>query len=310
MHKHAYLLLVHKNPKQIKKLLELLDHELNDIFIHIDKRSDMTPALFEGVCKKSRLVSIPRIDVQWGGTSIMNAEFELLRAAVPGVYRYYHLLSGMDLPIKSQDDIHKFFEENDGREFLTLWPNNKQTFESFHYRTIFPENNRFILAKKIKAIYRFIEKKLNKTVNNGIQEKFASQWFSITHDFARFILDNEKWAKKVFHLTSQTDELFVPTLLFRSPFAKNLYDANEYKEKQGTHEGGSLRFIDWTGEGIIRHPKTFRTEDFDRIMKSGCFWARKFDENTDSEIIDRIYACISDTGTHQPESVEETAQQS
>ena len=34
---------------------------------------------------------------------MVEAELSLLRAAVPGKYDYYHLLSGVDVPIKSRD---------------------------------------------------------------------------------------------------------------------------------------------------------------------------------------------------------------
>ena len=43
---------------------------------------------------------------------------ELLKAAIKGNYDYYHLISGMDLPIKTQKEIHEFFENNKGKEFI------------------------------------------------------------------------------------------------------------------------------------------------------------------------------------------------
>lgn len=44
-----------------------------------------------------------------------------------GPYAYYHLLSGQDLPIKSQDYIHQFFEEHQGKEFVGI--NHGEEFE-------------------------------------------------------------------------------------------------------------------------------------------------------------------------------------
>lgn len=41
--------------------------------------------------------------------------FLFMWAASHGHYAYYHLLSGMDLPIKDQDTVHAFFERNSGR---------------------------------------------------------------------------------------------------------------------------------------------------------------------------------------------------
>ena len=39
--RHAYLILAHNNFKQLSKLVSLLDDRDNDIFIHIDKKSNI-----------------------------------------------------------------------------------------------------------------------------------------------------------------------------------------------------------------------------------------------------------------------------
>ena len=45
------------------------------------------------------------------------------------------------------------------------------------------------------------------------------------------------------------------------------------------------RYIDWKrGE-----PYTFKLEDFNELINSGCFFARKFSTNVDKDIIDKIY---------------------
>ena len=40
VHKHAYLILAHSQFKQLAFLVSLLDHQNNDIFIHVDKKSN------------------------------------------------------------------------------------------------------------------------------------------------------------------------------------------------------------------------------------------------------------------------------
>ncbi|MDE5870238.1 MAG: beta-1,6-N-acetylglucosaminyltransferase, partial [Muribaculaceae bacterium] len=113
MNKHAYLILAHKNFNQLRKLIEILDHPRNDIFIHVDaKAKDFNEKEWEDATRHSRLHFLSdRIPVNWGGVSIMRSEIALLKAAVNAdTYDYYHLLSGMDLPIKSQETIHAFFD--------------------------------------------------------------------------------------------------------------------------------------------------------------------------------------------------------
>ena len=36
--RHAYLIMFHENIEQLKILLSLLEYELNDIYIHADKK--------------------------------------------------------------------------------------------------------------------------------------------------------------------------------------------------------------------------------------------------------------------------------
>ena len=50
--KHAYLIIAHSNLKQLQQLLLLLDDPRNDIYIHIDAKSNMdiskvTPPTYE-----------------------------------------------------------------------------------------------------------------------------------------------------------------------------------------------------------------------------------------------------------------------
>lgn len=39
MGKHAYLIIAHSNFGQLRTLLEMLDDERNDIFVHVDARA-------------------------------------------------------------------------------------------------------------------------------------------------------------------------------------------------------------------------------------------------------------------------------
>ena len=104
MGKHAYLIIAHDKFEQLKRLLLLLDDERNDIYLHIDsKAKDFCQEEFEQLLSRAGLFFTERTSVIWGSYSQIHSELVLLKAAVPGHYSYYHLLSGTDLPIKSQD---------------------------------------------------------------------------------------------------------------------------------------------------------------------------------------------------------------
>ena len=108
--KHAYLIVAHSNFDVLETSLSMLDCKDNDIFVHIDRKVEYS---IKYKCKFSNLYLIPedeRIDVRWADVTIIYAELALYRMAFnTNNYDYFHLMSGMDLPIKSQKYIHEFF---------------------------------------------------------------------------------------------------------------------------------------------------------------------------------------------------------
>ena len=121
MDKHAYLVLCHTNFQQLFILLELLDDARNDIYLHIDKKvRGYSPAEIESHLKQSKLVFVKPMKVSWGGDSLMKAEMRLLTEATKTPHQYYHLISGLDLPLKTQDEIHAFFQKTPDT-ILLLW---------------------------------------------------------------------------------------------------------------------------------------------------------------------------------------------
>ena len=71
--------------------------------------------------KHSKLIWCKPIDIRWGDITQLHAEFCLFESAIKeDCYEYFHLLSGVDLPLKSQEYIHCFFNqpENKGKKFI------------------------------------------------------------------------------------------------------------------------------------------------------------------------------------------------
>lgn len=117
--KHAYMIIAHNQFELLKLLLKSLDHPQNDFFIHIDKKvKNFNIADFKGITKHSNIIFTERVSVKWGGYSQIKSELILLKNAIKGNYDYYHLLSGVDLPIKPAKDILDFFKEHQGTEFM------------------------------------------------------------------------------------------------------------------------------------------------------------------------------------------------
>ena len=292
MIKHAYLILAHNQIDLLKTLVSLLDDERNDIYIHLDKkyRNEAKIEELHHVCKHSALTLLPdRLSVHWGGKSIIDAEMRLLNASIKGNYAYYHLLSGVDLPLKDQDTIHRFFQQNSGKEFLDIWQLKSSTHTRFNYYTVFPEGEGNLLPRYVNYLVKGILMLLKVRINKDVDFRYGSQWFSITHDFASYIVAQQQWVDKVFAHTSTCDEVFIPTLLYRSPYAENLYS----QQDDAGYRIGNMRFIDWSRGTSVRHPYTFTIEDFPLLCQVPHMFARKFNIEQQGDLVAKLAEYVS-----------------
>lgn len=283
MDKHAYLIICHGNWKILKLLLQTLDDERNDIYVHVDKKVEEFPeAVLRTVVAKSKLIFVPRKTVNWGGYSQIESELSLLTEAVKTYHSYYHLLSGVDFPIKTQDDIHNFFYEHRGNNYIKYdWNSmrSKSHLERIREYHVFQEKigrN----SGKLAACWWYAEqmslrfqKKISINRIRGRESEFfkGTNWFSITHDMATFVVSRTDYIKKNFRYSLCADEMFLQTIAYSSPYKESIVD-------------DSLRFIDWQRG----NPYIFRNTDYNLLMESDKLFARKFDENVDIGIVKRL----------------------
>ncbi len=289
MIKHAFLIIAHNQFEQLKILLKMLDDERNDIYIHIDsKAAEIDFDDIKKVVTYSRIFFTKRTSVTWGDFSQINAEMILLETAVNNqnnelYYSYFHLLSGVDLPIKSNEEIHKFFSDNNGKEFVHFSGESQPNAEAsrIRYYHVF-RKKRNLFYKVIAQIALRIQKLVgvNRLKNSSLIVKKGTNWFSITHNFANYLVSKRSEMENIFSYSYCADELFVQTLLINSDFKENLYmpDCNN-------DQLACARYIDWNRG----NPYTFRIEDFNDIISSPAMFARKFSMETDKEIIYKIY---------------------
>lgn len=116
--KHAYLIIAHHEFEILKKLVQAIDDERNDIYIHIDKKVKFLP--FVRTSQSNLMILTNRVDVRWGDLSQLRAEYALLEAAYKQnrQYAYYHILSGVHLPLYPQKYIHAFFDNQQHKDVL------------------------------------------------------------------------------------------------------------------------------------------------------------------------------------------------
>jgi len=288
--KDVYLIITHNVDYTFNSLLELLDNENNDIFIHMDKKTkELDIEYIKSIVNKSKIYFIDRTRCNWGGFSLVRAELTLLKEASKNNYRYYHLLSGQDLPIKNQNEIYNFFTNNYGKQFIGLQNEKFQHDENIKYYYPFQET---LGRKSFKSIYGKIINKLSKIIQNifkinrnkNISFQKGDQWFSITDELVKHILENEDKYTKIFKSTYCPDEMFIQTIVINSKF-KNIVYSYDYNSPKKSIK----RLIDWNRG----NPYVWRSEDFKELVESDALFARKFDSNIDKEIIDKIKEYVS-----------------
>lgn len=286
MKKHAYLIMAHTQPELLKELLGRIDDERNDIYLHIDSKAKNYPVTeVTSVLKKSSCVLTERMDVQWGSDSQIHCEMILLKEAVKTEHSYYHLISGMDLPIKSQDEIHAFFDQYDGLEFVD--EDLPQISEAALSRVKY-YHRYYGKAGSLKDILGAMETKMQKLlgVNRLKSEKDTvfqkgRNWFSITHGLAKLVVEKEDWIRRVFAKTVCGDELFLQTIARNSKYAEKICNPNTMPEIPDT------RLIDWE-RGSNNNPYVFRETDYEELKSSKALFARKFDLTIDKKIVEKL----------------------
>ncbi len=288
MKKHAYLILAHTNHHQLQQLINILDDEKNDIFMHIDKKSQLSPTLFK--VTKSNLFFVPSVDVHWGNITIIEAEYQLFEAAIQSYhYAYYHLISGMDLPLHSQNYIHNFFKKHEGLEFIGFGKKNWNIQERVFCHNFFMKKLR-ISNKPLRYFYKFLRILLNNiqiyfkliTPNKNYDAyRYGCEWCSVTDNFVRDLVADKNRILSFYKYAYCPDEIYKQTFALNSKYKNYIYDLDDEFH-------GCLREIDWKRG----RPYTWKKVDYEYLASSNKLFARKFDEKVDREIIDLIITKI------------------
>lgn len=234
--RHAYCIIAHTDPVMLHVMAAMLDHPLNDIYIHIDRRVDITPFLSVKT-RWSKVCFLPqRLAVEWGNTVQIDTELLIFEYACNrGPYSYYHMMSGQDLPLRSQDYIHEFMDkEHPHTEFVTVNDENPDYLQDLDYKTRYyhlfvkslSDTNHsfshywhyFLHGLAIK-----VQKLLGVRRTYPFELKKSLHFVSITHEFLTYLLSKKDFIKKTFAHTLCCDEVFLQSVLWNSPFREHLY---------------------------------------------------------------------------------------
>jgi hypothetical protein len=281
----ANVIVAHKNPDQLHALVSQFPPELYEHWIHLDQRANL------GDYKQ--VLSLPNVrlaarrrKVAWAGVSFIEVTMDMFRevASSGEKFMYVNLMSGLDFPIKSTDEFYQFLKESKTakkNQFFHItdvhgeWPAAFR-YEKIHFNEWTKMRGRYFTERLVNAFVPRRQYYYGKMVPYG-----RSAWFTATWEFVEYAInffDENPDYLRFLRTVWCPDELVFSSLVMHSPFRDAVAP-------------GNLRMIDWS-EGKA-NPKVFRTGDFERLIKSDCYLARKFDAEIDSEIIARLTEFIS-----------------
>ena len=288
--RHAWLILTHGNFAILEKQLRFLDSENADFFIHVDAKADFDEERFSAVTERSRVTFVPRRRISWGHFAIAEAELELLRAAAPGRYDYYHLLSGVDVPVKSRAYIEEYFTRAPGTNYVNFLAPEISRADLYRVMFYYPMQRYNIRKPAVRRALRNFSAAVQlgfgvdrtRRLPDGFAFQKGAQWFSITHALAAYLLEKESEIRGIFSDTYCPDEMFVQTEIINSPFRDTLPEnafCNDY--------ASCLRYIDWQRG----NPYTFTDGDLDELLAAPetALFARKFDYRTSPGVVDALF---------------------
>ena len=278
----AILILAHTNPEQLLRLTAHLQSDF-DVFIHLDQTSTIRIEDFQVF---HRATVFKKFKARWGSLAIVHAMLELLaRASAAGPYDRYVFISGLDVPLMSNQKIAEHFSTHHDTDFVDI-----QQFVEGEKRRLTRLTRFHFFSRRTSAgapaqlrgaASRLIDQALHKAGvrrTNIYDFRWGSQWMDLTRATAestlRFIKSDRRFLRR-FRFTFCPDEFVFQTAIHQH-------------QNTSRKQAKPARFIDWdTGP---EHPRVLRTEDFDRIIASGMLFARKCDSRVDTALVDQLFA--------------------
>lgn len=297
-----YLILAHKNPLQLSRMIERLDDGASKFFIHLDAKTPIEPfaACLEG--GHIRFIE-PRERCVWGDFSIVRATIHLMEAASKeqGVFI---LMSGQDYPIQSQGYINAFLESNKGFDFIEIEPLEEKWKPKMvkdkleHYHILHSEERghsncyapfaHCSVFQKLRTLTHLLKGRLSrknfrllcllpKRVAPFERQYAGSQFWAFSertfYTILNYIREHKAALEEYYKYTSSPDEIY-----FHSVLMDLVAKDSSIKLKD------PITYVNY-----FRKNNVFVSEDFDKLTsEKGKLFARKFDTDIDIEILNKL----------------------
>ncbi len=279
--KLAHLILAHKDPELLERLVKTLQHENADIFIQLDKKANINDFKHIENIGNTQFIS-NRVDVGWCCYSTIDATlkgFEQI-LSLKNDYSHINLISGQDYPLKPVELIQQRFFANPDTTFIHTasiadneWEDGKARFTKYSFGD-FKIPGKYQLQAIANAVLP------KRKLPAGLKPYGRSQWLTITPICAQYVIDylkNNPRVKRYFKTVWAVDEVFFQTILVNSPYKDTLVDYN-------------LRYIELDAG---KRPINYTMADAEKLTATEALFARKFDRAVSTEVLDYLDSIIA-----------------
>lgn len=287
----AYVILAHKLPQQLARLVSVLYQDDDLFLIHVDAKSDPAPFMAavrerQGAAANIQIVEPVRCD--WGGFGLVRATLNAVDQALRTEHGFTHLvlLSGQDYPIKPVASIRRYFAEHAGRSFMSWsagddpWPmppGYRAGNQRWYWAGELDRLTRwhFIVRGRLRSFpNRYVRFSIRRRIPPQLQPFQGSSFWSLSADAVRYVRDvvaADPQLVRFFRRVFIPDEFIFQMILLNSPLRESV-------------ENEDLRYMTWVGW----HPPIIRSSELAELANSSKFFARKFDVTVDGEVLDLI----------------------
>ena len=277
----AFGIKIHKSPGQAERLLRTIYRPHNVYCIHVDKKSDNET--FEimkriGECLPNVIVIEDRERVVYASAALVRAELKCMKAVTKSEinWKYYINMAGQEFPFRTNLEMVKVLKELKGA-------NDIETYDHPVYLDWRIQSSFYVTGNSLA------ENGKKNYLNYKIKISKGSAYGMFTRNFVDFLL-NDRVAKDIIQHFNDTfaPEENVWATINTLPWAPGGYPM-EVRHMLGTFMS---RAVIWAGDSpkchgnIVRGVCVFKSADFPWLVERPEFFANKFDEAADHNILD------------------------
>jgi Core-2/I-Branching enzyme len=280
----AYVILAHRGPKQLARLLERLYHLEDRAFVHVDKRAPLEPfetALAPLVASGHVQFARRRFRSRWADWTLVAATLATLEQALQeATFSHVSLLSGEDYPLVPTATIRAFLAAADNRSFMFhssgdgatppdrsgnrtwYWSGDLRRVTYRHYR---------VLGRQVHVPNRFMPDLPRLAPPRDLDFYQGSQWWTLSREAAQYCVEafiRRPELRRFFRRVYAPDEYAFQMVLCNSPLLPTIVNDD-------------LHFIQWS----YWHPRELTLDDLPMLSDTPKLFTRKIDETRQPRLL-------------------------